>query len=340
MVVLGETPRRRLRRQQRHLRPPLRLERTRPPRPSSASTSTRLYTQRYPAVATDADGDFVVTWDSRNQDGDAGNYGVFARRFDSAGTALATRVPGQHLHHQRAVLSRTRRGGRRRRLRGGLAELPGRQRPRDLRPALRLGRRARSPASFRSTSAHQPAPGTPVDRRRFGAGALPGGMDRQRSRRLAGYGVFARRFDASGAPTSGDFQVNSYTIDEQRLPAAALGDDGGYVVAWQSSQQDGFGFGIFAKRKPAPVAGSTSTATARAAAHRRATGAARPLRLHRLDADHRSARHELHPVQRAEVTSYLDSLGLPSTSTAMATSIRSPTACWCCATSSASPERL
>ncbi len=62
--------------------------------------------------------------------------------------------------------------------------------------------------------------------------------------------MFARRFDASGAATSADFQVNSYTLDEQRLPSVALGDDGGYVVAWQSSQQDGFGFGIFAAVVP------------------------------------------------------------------------------------------
>jgi hypothetical protein len=40
-----------------------------------------------PAVATRADGAFVVAWDSFDQDGAAG--GVFARRFDSGGGALA-----------------------------------------------------------------------------------------------------------------------------------------------------------------------------------------------------------------------------------------------------------
>jgi hypothetical protein len=36
-----------------------------------------------PEVDADADGDFVITWTSRDQDGSA--YGVFSRRFDSAG---------------------------------------------------------------------------------------------------------------------------------------------------------------------------------------------------------------------------------------------------------------
>jgi hypothetical protein len=40
------------------------------------------------AVASDADGDFVVVWNSNHQDGD--EQGVFARRFSSTGIALAT----------------------------------------------------------------------------------------------------------------------------------------------------------------------------------------------------------------------------------------------------------
>ena len=44
--------------------------------------------QSLPSVAADADGDFVVTWESLTQDGYS--FGVFARRFSSAGAPLAT----------------------------------------------------------------------------------------------------------------------------------------------------------------------------------------------------------------------------------------------------------
>ena len=37
-----------------------------------------------PSVAVDADGDFVIAWQSRDQDGSG--YGVFAQRYNAAGT--------------------------------------------------------------------------------------------------------------------------------------------------------------------------------------------------------------------------------------------------------------
>jgi len=42
--------------------------------------------QNDPSVAADADGNFIVVWQSHSQDGD--NYGIFAQRYDSAGETL------------------------------------------------------------------------------------------------------------------------------------------------------------------------------------------------------------------------------------------------------------
>ena len=102
----------------RRLRPPL-LERGRSPRPaSSRSTPTPRATSAAPSVALDADGDFVVAWQSYGQDGS--DYGVFARRFSSAGARPGRRVPGQHLHHEPPAHP-VGGAGRRRRLRRRLA---------------------------------------------------------------------------------------------------------------------------------------------------------------------------------------------------------------------------
>jgi hypothetical protein len=43
------------------------------------------YTQTYPSVAMDNDGDFVVSWFSNGQDGSS--YGIYAQRYDNAGVA-------------------------------------------------------------------------------------------------------------------------------------------------------------------------------------------------------------------------------------------------------------
>src|SRR5439155_541373 len=48
------------------------------------NTSTTS-SQRFPTVAMDAAGDFVVTWSSQGQDGNG--YGIFAQRYNAAGVA-------------------------------------------------------------------------------------------------------------------------------------------------------------------------------------------------------------------------------------------------------------
>jgi hypothetical protein len=61
-------------------------------------------------------------------------------------------------------------------------------------------------------------------------------------------GIFARRFDATGAPVGGEFQVNTFVTAEQRAPAVAAAPDGSFMVAWSSSGQDGSFGGVAARR--------------------------------------------------------------------------------------------
>jgi hypothetical protein len=49
-----------------------------------------------------------------------------------------------------------------------------------------------------------------------------------------GAGIFAQRYDASGAPQGGEFQVNSFTPGSQVDPAIASDPTGGFVVVWES----------------------------------------------------------------------------------------------------------
>ncbi len=62
------------------------------------------------------------------------------------------------------------------------------------------------------------------------------------------YGVFARRFNSLGVAQGAPFQVNTYTPNYQERPSIDLDSDGDFVIAWQSSLQDGSSFGIFARR--------------------------------------------------------------------------------------------
>lgn len=62
-----------------------------------------------------------------------------------------------------------------------------------------------------------------------------------------GWGVFARRFDASGSPLAGEFRVNVETIGDQRSASVARRSNGDFVVVWGGGQ-DGSGSGIFGRR--------------------------------------------------------------------------------------------
>src|SRR4030095_3482098 len=77
-------------------------------------------------------------------------------------------------------------------------------------------------------------------------------------------GVFAQRYDASGAPVGTEVQVNHYTTTLQRSPRVAAVQNGGFVVVWESGSsyyqtgQDGSSVGVFGQRldaSGAPVGG-------------------------------------------------------------------------------------
>jgi hypothetical protein len=61
--------------------------------------------------------------------------------------------------------------------------------------------------------------------------------------------IFARRFNTAGQPVGEPSQLNTYTQDRQRRPAVAMADDGSVIAAWESNEQDGASYGIFAHRE-------------------------------------------------------------------------------------------
>jgi hypothetical protein len=71
------------------------------------------------------------------------------------------------------------------------------------------------------------------------------------------FGIFGQRYDASGAPLGGEFQVNSTSAGLQDFPDVAAHEDGGFLVVWHSDHEaDGFGiFGQLYDANGAPMGG-------------------------------------------------------------------------------------
>ncbi len=155
--------------------------------------------QTYPEVARSAAGSFLVVWNSFGQDGSTA--GVFAQRFNAAGTQQG--------------------------------------------------------AEFRVntyTTSLQVNPSVATD----AAGNFVVAWDSLDQDGNAP-GVFAQRYDAAATPIGVEFHVNTYTRATQRAPSVAADGSGSFVVLWESDTQDKSGFGIFGQRFAAagPISGKT-----------------------------------------------------------------------------------
>ena len=203
------------------------------------------------AVGVDADGDFVVVWQSTLQDG-SGN-GVFAQRFNSAGgrRGIEFQVNASTANSEgQPDLAVSDGGSFVVAWRVGMYSAP--VTPRGV-PAVRdvLVRRFDAAGvplgvelQVETYDGNQSAPAVSIDRD-GGSFVVAWATDGQDG---DGHGIFARRFDSSGTPQGLEFQVSTFTAGAQQYPAVAMSRTGSFVVAWESQQQDGFNGGVFAQR--------------------------------------------------------------------------------------------
>ncbi len=76
-------------------------------------------------------------------------------------------------------------------------------------------------------------------------------------------GIFGQMYDSAGTPAGLELQINSFTLGDQSLPNVAPAGPDGFVVVWNSLDQDGSGFGVFGQRlvfTPASRIAATSPA--------------------------------------------------------------------------------
>ena len=218
--------------------------------------------QAFPSVAVDADGDAVVVWSSEFQDGSG--LGIYGQRYDAAGGAQ-----GAEFRVNEAT--------------AGNQSLPS------------VALDADGDFAVTWSSDEQDGSGGGIYARRYDAGGAVQGAEFQVNTTTVGnqanptaaldaagglvvvwssdgqdgnsYGVYARRYDASGVARSGELPVNTATANFQGFPVVGADARGGVAVVWESLDQDGSEFGVYAQRYgAAPVAAEPSVPAAAALA--------------------------------------------------------------------------
>lgn len=200
--------------------------------------------QRAAAVCSDAESRFVVVWQSYGQDDDG--YGVFARRFDSAGQSSGPefQVSTSNLYSQVEPDVTCSAAGD-----FVVVWSGGNQSASDYDI---VGRRFTSSGSSQGsdftintfTSVGQVAPSVSVD----GSGGFVVAWTSYEDQDGDGYGVFGQRFASDGSPAGSEMQINTYATSNQLAPALAVDANGAFVVAWSSSQGPDPGYDVFGQR--------------------------------------------------------------------------------------------
>lgn len=195
------------------------------------------------SVATDAQGDYVITWSSFGQDGSG--YGVYAQRYNAAGVAQGSefRVNTTTLGDQRAAT---------------------------------VAMDAAGDFVVTWTSDGQDGNGYGIYAQRYNAAGVAQGSEfrvntttesNQQASAIAmdahgdfvitwssfgqdgsNNGVYAQRYSAAGVAQGTEFRVNTTTLSDQGSPTVAMDAAGDFVVTWTSNGQDGSGNGIYAQR--------------------------------------------------------------------------------------------
>ena len=60
--------------------------------------------------------------------------------------------------------------------------------------------------------------------------------------------IFGQRFSSAGDRLGGELEVSRFTQLDEQLPSVALGNDGRFVVVWESLDRDGYGYGVLFAR--------------------------------------------------------------------------------------------
>lgn len=194
-------------------------------------------------IICDPVGNFIVTWSSKDQDGD--DYGVYARRYNAAGVAqgnefrVNTHTTGKQWFSTLAVDA------------DGDFLVVWASQNQDGSSYGVYGQRYSAAgvaqgSEFRVnslTTAYQSVPAAAMNANGdfvvAWSSANPTG---------AGPGIYARRFDAAGNPLGGDFKVSSYSTGIEDHASVAMDAAGNFIITWSSLGPEGGDFGVYGRR--------------------------------------------------------------------------------------------
>ena len=196
--------------------------------------------QSAPMIEGLSDSKFVVTWSSNGQDGDG--WGVYVQMFYANGTKYSSefRVNTYVVSHQSFPPST--------RLNDGKFVVTWHSNGQDGSDCGVYGQMfnangtkflSESQVNMYTTYSQEYPSITSLSNGKFIITWSSFGQDKSY------YGVYGQIFNTDGNRNSNEFQINTYTVGDQKSPSVASLNDSKFVVTWRSNGQDGSGDGIY-----------------------------------------------------------------------------------------------
>ncbi len=198
--------------------------------------------QAFSSVAMDADGDFVITWTSSQDDGLGISYGIYAQRYNSAGVAqdgeFLVNAPSFADQNESTIaidstgnfiITWTGNDA------GGRGIFAQRYNSAGVAQGVEFRVNTETTGEQRASSVAMDADGDFVVT--WTSNGQDGNLD----------GVYAQRYNNAGVAQGTEFRVNTTTLGNQQNASVSMDTTGNFVVAWSSDSQDGSGFGVYAR---------------------------------------------------------------------------------------------
>ncbi|MEM1050284.1 MAG: FG-GAP-like repeat-containing protein [Pseudomonadota bacterium] len=196
--------------------------------------------QKHPDVTTLEDGSFVITWKSDGQDGSG--FGIYGQKYNADGTTSGSEF------RINSTTSSAQADPRVEALDGGgyvvVWEADGQDG--DGYGIYSQTYDASNTTAGGETRVNTTTSGTQTDPR---VTAIQGGgyVVVWEDSSSGSTEVMAQRYDSSGNASGGEFRINTTTSDTQDDGEVAGLTDGGFVVVWESTNQDGSSNGLYAQ---------------------------------------------------------------------------------------------
>ncbi|MBU1626635.1 hypothetical protein KKB18_04630, partial [bacterium] len=192
------------------------------------------------SIGMDYDGNFVVTWDSNNQNPDNEHYGIFSKRFDNQGNpltndVLVNTITSSEQHQPSIAMNKS----------GNYVIVWNNQANGKSGLSAQIFDKNGNPTgneisvSNNVTKSHNPS--VAIDNSRNFVVTWTGSDNNSN-------GIFAKRFDKDGYLIGNEIHVNNNENDSQILSSIAMNGVGNFIIAWQSKDQDMSDYGIYARR--------------------------------------------------------------------------------------------